>query len=235
MKRRQGRRQARKPKPSLQRMAQSGFRGYPIATVAYYGPNNRFASKMVASIVREGEVIAAQEKWFAENVDVRLDAAINREVVQFIERYRVRSVVMAPTIIGCPHQEGIDYPLGEDCPHCPYWAGRERLTSVEPARQAARESELTVTGVAWYRPEQWDRLCEISVDRDDMADTHAEWLAMAEEALRKMHSAGMHVEKVDVDVEELLAWCQAQGREVNGDTRVEYVARLTQQRHQSPS
>jgi hypothetical protein len=28
--------------------------------------------------------------------------------------------------MGCPHEEEIDYPKGEACPHCPFWAGRER-------------------------------------------------------------------------------------------------------------
>jgi hypothetical protein len=34
----------------------------------------------------------------------------------------VKEVVMTGGIVGCPHEEGIDYPLGEDCPHCPYWS-----------------------------------------------------------------------------------------------------------------
>ena len=31
-------------------------------------------------------------------------------------------------LIGCPHEEGIDYPEGKSCPQCPYWAGRDRFT-----------------------------------------------------------------------------------------------------------
>jgi hypothetical protein len=27
---------------------------------------------------------------------------------------------------GCPHEEGVDYPEGEACPDCPFWAGRSR-------------------------------------------------------------------------------------------------------------
>jgi hypothetical protein len=35
-----------------------------------------------------------------------------------------RAVGVAPNrIIGCPHEEGIDYPLGRTCPQCPFWAG----------------------------------------------------------------------------------------------------------------
>ena len=38
------------------------------------------------------------------------------------------SVVMTDRTIGCPHEEGIDYPDDTDCPQCPYWAGRDRFT-----------------------------------------------------------------------------------------------------------
>jgi hypothetical protein len=102
------------------------------------------------------------------------------------------------------------------------------------ARQGARTSEVqVVTGCAWYRPEQWERLREVSVDRDKLADTFDEWLETAEKSLPEMRKAGIYAEKIDVDVEELVAWCQALGREVNADTRVEYVALLTRQRHQA--
>jgi hypothetical protein len=40
----------------------------------------------------------------------------------------VKSVVMPDRIIGCPHEEGIDYPEGESCPQCPFWEGRDRWT-----------------------------------------------------------------------------------------------------------
>jgi hypothetical protein len=43
------------------------------------------------------------------------------------ERHGVKSVVMTDGIIGCPHEEGVDY-QGPTCPHCPFWAGRDRFT-----------------------------------------------------------------------------------------------------------
>jgi len=27
--------------------------------------------------------------------------------------------------IGCPHEEGLDFPEGEDCPFCPFWKGKQ--------------------------------------------------------------------------------------------------------------
>ena len=35
----------------LEKKAKKGFRGYPIGSIAFYGPDDRMATKMVASIV----------------------------------------------------------------------------------------------------------------------------------------------------------------------------------------
>jgi hypothetical protein len=59
---------------------------------------------------------------------VRLDNKINREIVRFIKNHKVRSVALTDGIIGCPHEEGKDYPTGEVCPECPFWANRDRWT-----------------------------------------------------------------------------------------------------------
>lgn len=37
---------------------------------------------------------------------------------------------MTDRIMGCPHEEGIDYPSGQSCPECAYWIGRERFSGV---------------------------------------------------------------------------------------------------------
>jgi hypothetical protein len=104
--------------------------GYPIATVACYGPNDTFASKVVVGIVlsKRDADNALIEKWFSEDKDVRLDAGIASQIVQHIANHNVERVVMTDRIIGCPHEEGIDYPDGEKCPLCPFWANRDRWT-----------------------------------------------------------------------------------------------------------
>lgn len=222
-------RPARSTRSTLQKKAQAGFRGYPIATLACYGPNDKFASKVAVGIIleEEGEV-AFMQRWFSQAEDVRTDPAIGQQIVDFISRHRVRSVVMTDRIIGCPHEEGIDYPLGESCPQCPYWAHRDRWTGelMEGEDQQAR----LVTGCAWYRAEQWARLREVSVDREDLEETYADWVAAAEESLRKMRQVGIYAEKIEVDVEELLAWCRALGREVDGAARAAYAAELLRRR-----
>jgi hypothetical protein len=117
-----------KRKPSeLAKRAKRGFRGYPVATIAFYGPSADRASKVAVAIVeREGVEPEILESWHSEDRDVRYDDEIGFEIVEFIRAHKVLSVVMVDRIIGCPHQEGIDYPDGEVCPECPYWLGRDR-------------------------------------------------------------------------------------------------------------
>ena len=81
-----------------------------------------------------------------------------------------------------------------------------------------------VIGFAWYRPDQWQRVREISADEDDLHDSYIEWLQAAEESLQELRSSGLRVEKVDVDSEALILWCNEQGLEINGEARSRYVA-----------
>ena len=48
---------------------------------------------------------------------------IPQEIMDFFKAHG--SVAISEGIMGCPHEEGEDFPLGEDCPFCPYWAGKQ--------------------------------------------------------------------------------------------------------------
>jgi hypothetical protein len=65
--------------------------------------------------------------WTVEQGDIRTDAGVAAEVLDFIAEHGVLLVAMSGGIIGCPHQEGIDYD-GEWCPVCELWHGRDRFT-----------------------------------------------------------------------------------------------------------
>ncbi|MDH5572052.1 MAG: hypothetical protein OEY89_09820 [Gammaproteobacteria bacterium] len=117
-----------KYKKLITKKARKGNRGYPVATVAYYGPSNLVASKLVCGIVKsEHADVEPMKKWFSDK-DIRKSEKILGEVLAFIDENEVSSVVMVEEIIGCSHEEGIDYPEGESCPTCSYWKGRDRFT-----------------------------------------------------------------------------------------------------------
>jgi hypothetical protein len=111
----------------LHKKARRGFRGYPIATVAFYGPDDTRASKVAVAILNaEGAEPSVLRRWFTEEVDVRTDPTVASEILQLIRDQGAKSVVITGRIIGCPHEEGIDYPGGQVCPQCPFWAHRDR-------------------------------------------------------------------------------------------------------------
>jgi hypothetical protein len=94
----------------LSKRAKRGFRGYPLATVALYGPDDRTATKLAVGIVPAEHADATElRRWFSEGADIRNDADIAEEVLSFVAAAGAGSVVTTDTIIGCPHEEGIDY------------------------------------------------------------------------------------------------------------------------------
>ena len=113
----------------LRKKAKQGFQGFPLATITYYGPDDKVASKVsVGIILQEGGDVAALERWFNDVTDIRLDARVNESIVSFLRQHGVKSVVSPDRILGCPHEEGTDYPDGEKCPRCAFWANRDRFT-----------------------------------------------------------------------------------------------------------
>jgi hypothetical protein len=118
------------PQTWLDTNLRPAFRGYPVATVAFYGPNDKLATKVVVSVIlTESNDPDVLHRWFSEgDLDVRYDSAIGEQILAFLKPYAPRSTVVTDGIIGCPHEEGTDYPEGASCPQCPYWAGRDRFT-----------------------------------------------------------------------------------------------------------
>ena len=65
---------------------------------------------------------------FTLTSDVRNDEEIQIKIVEIIGEANAKSVSVVDGIIGCPHEEGIDYPDGEEGPECEFWKGRDRFT-----------------------------------------------------------------------------------------------------------
>jgi hypothetical protein len=103
---------------------------YPLATIAAYGPDNSRATKLVVGILRRaGQKDPNQMRtWSTDAGDVRNDPLIAAEVADWIRSQGVKETLNYDRIIGCPHEEGIDYPMGRTCPRCPFWAGIDRFT-----------------------------------------------------------------------------------------------------------
>jgi hypothetical protein len=114
-----------------------------------------------------------------------------------------------------------------------------RLTGLMKRRKGRKKREEAAhlrLGVAWWRPEQWARLRDIAADPDALEETYEEWLAMATKELARLAEHGIVLSKVDVDVEELLAWCNEQGRAVDGAARAAFAgAKLHERESRGPA
>ena len=96
---------------------------YPIGTVAWYGPDNKTTTKIAAAVILDSDAEPILLRWMA--TDVTTNPKIKQEIQDFFDAYEVQKVVMSDGNLGCPHEEGEDFPLGEDCPFCPFWKGKQ--------------------------------------------------------------------------------------------------------------
>lgn len=76
-----------------------------------------------------------------------------------------------------------------------------------------------MTGIAWYRREQWARLREVAADADVLEKTYEEWQTLAERLISDFAKQGVSAGAVDTDVEELVDWCRAQDHPINQSAR----------------
>jgi len=103
-------------------------------------------------------------------------------------------------------------------------------------RQATRYSKEyveTASGVAWYDRAQWQRLRQIVTDPERLENSYEEWIAMAEAAVRDLEATGMLIEKVPVDTEDLIVWCNERSRPIDGAARAEYASHRLREIHLS--
>ena len=96
---------------------------YPIGTVALYGPDDRTTTKVAAGVITSPTAEPIVRRWVA--TDVTTSPKVQREMEEFFAGHRVRSVAVSEGNMGCPHEEGEDFPEGTDCPFCPFWAGKQ--------------------------------------------------------------------------------------------------------------
>jgi hypothetical protein len=96
---------------------------FPVGTVACYGPDDAITTKIVAGIISEEGAEPIIKRWVA--TDVTTNPKVRREIDRFFKKHAVKRVAMSQGNMGCPHEEGKDFPLGGDCPFCPWWKAKQ--------------------------------------------------------------------------------------------------------------
>lgn len=82
-----------------------------------------------------------------------------------------------------------------------------------------------VVGVVWYSAEEWSRVKAIATDPQNFEDSYDQWRAIVEAGIHKIPRYG-EIRRVSVEADALAAWCRERGREVDSQSRVEYVTWL---------
>jgi len=78
-------------------------------------------------------------------------------------------------------------------------------------------------GIAWYHRHQWERMREVSENREKMAVLYDDWLKNAESQVKKFESSGTAVHKVYMDVDLLIAWAARHNVKINMHGRTLYT------------
>jgi len=217
----------------------SGKGKLPVVTVAYYGPDDKTATKVAVGIVREwGKGPAELKRWWGQ--DVMGDRGIQQQVADFIATHRAKSVVVTEGIIGCPHEEGIDFSSGQECPYCPFWRGKQPdvkglVFSVDAYGWPIPKPDKSavIMAVATYSREQWDRLMEVADDRNELESSWEEWKTSHEERIAHLRQQGFEPMEIPVDVDALQEFCRRRGLRNDSGVRAEYAACQAQRRRQS--
>ncbi len=104
-------------------------------------------------------------------------------------------------------------------------ARRPRRKDDPPARSLP--GPLPPVGIAWFARAQWNRLRAVA-EPDAMEHSYDEWKAHILAAIVQLESVGLEVEKVSVDVGELLEWCKERGMSVDSDAWAMFASEKVQ-------
>jgi hypothetical protein len=122
---------------ALRKRAKKGLRGYPVATIAFYGPNDSRASKVAVGIIlREGGEAEILERWYSDTADVRIDTHINEQILNFIRAHEVASVTLLTELLAVRMKKELitlvarSVPSARSGSHAT--AGQETLFGVDP-------------------------------------------------------------------------------------------------------
>lgn len=84
--------------------------------------------------------------------------------------HEARAVVVSNGNMGCVHEVGEDFPVGSDCPFCPFWRGRQgsgskpqTISGVAMAldeffgegESRRRPTECRLADLGWHRGTDW--------------------------------------------------------------------------------
>ncbi len=89
-----------------------------------------------------------------------------------------------------------------------------------------KKKKEMVLGIGFYRREQWPLLLETAVDSHLLEKTYDDWMTVLDSSIENIRATGLEPELVDIDVEELLAFCKKEGLPNNAAARSRFISLL---------
>lgn len=92
---------------------------------------------------------------------------------------------------------------------------------------------ISLTGLPWYEPETYQRVCALMSDSDKLFGAHADWLAAAQQTEDQLRRQGHRTVRVPLDLVHFPAWCAANrpGQNIDAQARMQYASYRAAQLH----
>ena len=83
-------------------------------------------------------------------------------------------------------------------------------------------THLSQTFTPWLRRDQWALLCSVYADSNELPASYDAWLRDAQDGCIAFMQAGYIVHRVDVDLKQLMTWCERHGRRLDAQAMMYY-------------
>lgn len=85
------------------------------------------------------------------------------------------------------------------------------------------KSQRKIYCIPYYRKAQYDRLRQISSDKETFPESYDEMFAITELKYRQLENKKFPIVKIDVDLDELVEWCKTRSVDLNPETRTKFA------------
>ncbi len=82
-------------------------------------------------------------------------------------------------------------------------------------------------GIGFYRRDQWQLLRETAVDAHLLEESYDDWIEVLDSAVTKISARGLEPRLIEVDLNDLLAYCEHHGLPNNAEARARFISKLS--------
>ncbi len=80
-----------------------------------------------------------------------------------------------------------------------------------------------ICSIPYYRDDQYDRLQDVSIDKETFSISHDEMLNITKSKHKEMEKKGFLVVKINVEIDELIEWCDFRSVKITPESRTKFA------------